>query len=282
MEPVLNVVRDEGDLGPDSMLWQYAGDSRMYLVAPMTGLVLNMLPGVSAGIEQHSQFFAEPWTRTMRSIPQIFETVYDQEMAEKVRDYHHHVKGTDHHGERYHALSPELYFAAHAVFTYTAITMIDVLDHPLTDAEKHQLYDECKLWYQRYGISDRVMPADWDAFCDYWDDLCENVLEATPVAQRIVDDVFANPDSLHLPRMPRPMYWLLGPLITNQSMLVTTALTPPAAREKLGLRFTARQRRQFAIETAIVRRIWPLLPPQVQARRRVRFGKQRAARLVAG
>lgn len=100
MEPVLNVVTDEGDLGPDSLLWQYAGDSRMYLVAPMTGLVLNMLPGVSAGIEQHSQFFSEPWERTMRSIPQIFETVYDQEMAEKVRDYHHHVKGTDHHGER--------------------------------------------------------------------------------------------------------------------------------------------------------------------------------------
>lgn len=168
------------------------------------------------------------------------------------------------------------------MFTYTAITMIDVLDHPLTDAEKHQLYDECKLWYQRYGISDRAMPADWDAFCDYWDDLCQNVLEATPVAQRIVDDVFANPNSLRLPRMPRPVYWLLGPLITDQAMLVTTALAPPAVREKLGLRSTARQRRMFAAETANVRRVWPLLPPPLQARRRVRFGKQRAARLVAG
>ena len=263
-------------LGPDTMLWQMSGDSRMYLVAPMTGLMLNMLPGVSAGIEQHSRFFSEPWARTMRSIPQIFATVYDPQMAHTVRDYHRDIKGSDHHGRRYHALSPELYFAAHAIFTYTAMTMIDVFDHRLSEAEKHGLYEDCKVWYGQYGISDRAMPADWDAFCVYWDNLCTNVLEATPVARRIVEDIFSKPSSLKIPRLPRPVYRLVGPLITDQAMLVATALAPPAVRETLNLRYTRLDQARFAVEAAAIRRAWPLLPPQLRQSAGVRRDKRLA------
>jgi uncharacterized protein (DUF2236 family) len=269
-------------LGPDTLLWRYAGDSRIYLLATTAGLLQNMLPGVSAGIEQHSEFFSEPWTRTMRSIPQIMETVYDDEVAHMVRDYHHTVKGVDHHGQRYHALSPELYTAAHAVFVYTILTVIDVFDHPLTDAEKHQLYQETKLWYQRYGVSDRCLPDDWDAFKGYWEDLCTHGFEATPVARAIVDDIY--PKGAMTPRpkgFPPGLAPLLRPLIAHQAMLLTKALLPPACRQTMGLDYTRLDRLQFEAQAALVRWIWPLLPDRLQQTPRMRHGKRRALQMAS-
>jgi uncharacterized protein (DUF2236 family) len=267
-------------LGPDSMLWRYAGDSRIYLMATATGLLLNMLPGVSAGIEQHSSFFTEPWVRTLRSIPQIMETIYDPQMTRRVRDYHQDVKGIDHHGRRYHALSPELYFAAHAVFTYTIITMIDVFDHRLTDAEKRQLYRECKLWYQQYGISDRAMPEDWDGFCVYWDHLCSEVMEDTPVARAIITDVFPSKGTARPPHLPLPVYLVLRPLLADQAMLLTAALLPPAARRTMNLPYSRFDRLRFAAAAALIRNTWPRLPSALRETPRARFGKHRALRLA--
>jgi uncharacterized protein (DUF2236 family) len=272
---------DQPSLGPDTLLWKYAGDSRVYLVATTAGLLQNMLPGVSAGIEQHSQFFSEPWTRTMRSIPQIMETIYDDAMAHKVRDYHHTVKGVDHHGQRYHALSPELYTAAHAVFVYTIFTVVDVFDHRLNDAERHQLYEETKIWYRRYGVSDRCLPEDWDAFATYWDDLCANGFEATPVARAIVTDILPagamSPRPKHFPPGLAP---LLRPLLAQQAMLLTTGLLPPACRQTMGLKYTRLNRLQFETQAAFIRLLWPLLPNRFQETARVRHGKSRALRLV--
>lgn len=265
-------------LGPDSMLWRYAGDCRTYLAAPMTGLLLNMLPGVSAGIEQHSTFFDEPWARTIRSISQIMQTVYDPYMALRVRDYHHQIKGIDHHGHRYHALSPELYFASHAVFTYTVITVVDTFDHRLSDAEKRELYADCKLWYRQYGVSDRDMPVDWEAFSVYWDNLCSNVLEATPVARRIVEEIYPNPNTVKLPRLPRPLYLLLRPMVTDQATLLATALAPEAVRQTLNLDYGRLDRSRFAAEAALVRRAGRVLPPRLRETAHSRAAKQRTLR----
>lgn len=269
-------------LGPDTLLWKYAGDSRIYLVAPAAGLLQNMLPGVSAGIEQHSEFFSEPWTRNMRSIPKIMETVYDDDMARTVRDYHHTVKGVDHHGQRYHALSPELYTAAHAVFVYTIVTAIDVFDHPLTDAEKHQLYEETKLWYRRYGVSDRCLPENWEAFTAYWDNLCAEGFEATPVARAIVDDIF--PAGLMTPspkNFPPGLAPLLRPLIAHESMLLTKALLPPACRETMELEYTRRDQIQFKAHVALIQCLWPLLPPRLRQTTQIRQAKGRAVARAA-
>lgn len=250
-------------LGPDSLMWKAAGDWRIYLMAPGTALLQNMLPGVSAGIEQHSVAFQEPWDRIMRSIPQIQQGVFDPRMAERIRDYHVNIKGVDAHGQRYHALSPELYFAAHAVFTYTAITVVDLFDHRLSDAEKAAYYEDCKVWYRSYGVSDRQMPQTWPEFEAYWAGLTTEEMENTAVAA-FLTDAYAHPMMYKPPQMPALVWQVLGPAIASHARLLAAATIPPVCREHVGLRYNRADRARFAAIAATIRAIWPRLPEQAR------------------
>jgi uncharacterized protein (DUF2236 family) len=260
-------------LGPESLLWESAGDWRIYLMAPGTTLLQNMLPGVSAGIEQHSVAFQEPWDRIMRSIPQIQQSVFDPQMAERVRNYHVNIKGVDAHGHRYHALSPELYFAAHAVFTYTAIAVIDLFDHRLTDSEKAAYYEDCKAWYRTYGVSDREMPQTWSEFEAYWDRLTAEEMENSAVAA-FLTNAYVHPMMYKPPQMPAIVWQLLGPVIASHARLLAAATIPPVCREHVGLRYNRADRVRFAAIAATVRAIWPQLPKRARITPHARRAKQ--------
>lgn len=249
-------------------------------MAPGTALLQNMLPGVSAGIEQHSTAFREPWARIMRSIPQIQQSVVDPRMAERIRDYHRGIKGTDAHGDRYHALSPELYFAAHAVFTYTAIAVVDLFDHQLTDAEKATYYTDSMAWYRSYGVSDHPMPATWPQFQSYWDHLTTEVMENTAVAAFLAD-AYAHPMTYKPPRMPAAVWRVLSPVIGPHVRLLAAATIPPVCREHIGLRFTRADRARFAVLAAAVRAVWPQLPERVRITPQAWYAKQAVLRDLA-
>ncbi|HEY4020871.1 MAG TPA: oxygenase MpaB family protein [Pseudonocardiaceae bacterium] len=264
-------------LEPDSLLWRDAGDWRIYLMAPGTALLQNMLPGVSAGIEQHSVAFREPWARIMRSIPQIQQSVFDPDMARRIRDYHRDIKGLDAHGRRYHALSPELYTAAHAVFTYTAITVIDLFDHELTDAEKAAYYADCVTWYRGYGVSDHLMPRTWPEFQEYWATLTTDGMENTAVAAFLAD-AYAHPMTYKPPRMPGPAWRVLSPVIGSHVRLLAAATIPAACRAHVGLRFTKADRARFVALAATVRAVWPRLPERARITPRAWQAKQAVLR----
>ncbi len=277
----LHNVPAETYLGPETLLWRHAGDHRVALMVPATGMLLNMFPGVSEAITTQSVFFNDPFTRTARSVGEVTETIFDQELAHKVRDYHRNVKGTDHHGERYHALEPGLWFASHAVFIYSFSTFINTFVRPLSAAEQEQFYDECKIWYHRYGISDRHMPATWADFTVYWDDLCENVMEDTPVTNRIVNELYGNFGD-YPPENFSPSVWrLLSPVIGDQTRLLTTALVPPVCREKLGLKYSLLDRARFEATVRASKAVWTVLPDRLHDTARTRFEKSRALRLAS-
>src|SRR5689334_17589808 len=83
--------------GPGSMHWRYGGEVRGYLLLVKAGLLQLMLPGLGAGVEQHSDFFNEPWERVLRSVPEIQGTTFDwphgAATARKIRDFHTEIKG---------------------------------------------------------------------------------------------------------------------------------------------------------------------------------------------
>jgi uncharacterized protein (DUF2236 family) len=265
-------------LGPDSLLWKAAGDWRIYLMTPATSLLLNMVPGVSAGVEQHSAtVFVEPWARLLRSVPQIQEGVFDPRMAERIREYHVPIKGVDAHGERYHALSPELYYASHAVFTYTVMTMLDLFDHRLSEAEKAAYYEESKVWYHNYGVSDRVMPQTWLEFEGYFERLTTDGMESTAVTAYILD-LYRRPAVYRPAQVPPAVWRLLAPLLGSHARLLAAAAMPEACRRRAGLRFNRVDRARFAALAATVRTVWPRLPERARITPRARYAKQAVLR----
>ena len=139
-------------LGPQSLVWRYFGDNRMFLIGPRPAVLQNMLAELGQGVLDHSVFFADTAARVKRSLPPIFMTVYgseDDNAGTSVRDFHHNIKGDMPDGSRYHALDPETYFWAHATFFDQALYFADTFVKRLSREEKEQMYLESKTWYRR-------------------------------------------------------------------------------------------------------------------------------------
>jgi len=179
---------------PGSLLWSIAGDPRGLLPGTAAGIMQLMLPGLGAGVTDHSNFFDDPFDRIFRSIPLIWGTIFTADGAEgeargrTIRDFHPDIKGTDHHGNRYHALDPEIFWWAHATFTWEFFRAKELyIARPLRRTEQEQLYAETVTWYRRYGVSDRVVPPTLGDFRARFDEVCRDELELTPAVQWVLD-----------------------------------------------------------------------------------------------
>jgi uncharacterized protein (DUF2236 family) len=259
------------------MHWRYGGEVRGYLLLVKAGLLQLMHPGLGAGVEQHSDFFNEPWERVLRSVPEIQGTTFDwphgDRTARKIRDFHTGIKGVDGHGRRYHALDPEVYFWAHATIFDALYQMIDLFDHPMSEAEKNRLYAEgCEI-YRAYGVSDRVMPPDWPSFQEYFDRVCREDLEITPAARGLID--FARNPPKTFPLVPAPLYRVLRGPTARPLWWLSVGTLPPVTREMIGEGWTARDERLFRRFRALVRRTWPLVPARLRYTARARTGFRR-------
>jgi uncharacterized protein (DUF2236 family) len=257
-------------LGPQSLVWKYFGDNRMYLIGPRPAVLQNMLAELGQGVLDHSVFFSDTAARVKRSLPPIFMTVYgadDDNAGTRVRDFHHTIKGDMPDGSRYHALDPETYFWAHATFVEQVLYFADTFVKRLTDAEKQQIYAESKTWYRRYGVSDRPMPVDYAAFEKYWNDMLDRVVVAHPTARYGVGYVtkgFPRPEGV-----PPWMWRLLAPVFNPVAAFITTGGMPPRARVLLDLPWSERHERRYQRFAAMWRSrpvnwLWDQLPMRLR------------------
>ncbi|MEW2357270.1 oxygenase MpaB family protein [Spirillospora sp. NPDC029432] len=276
----------EAKLGPGSLTWRYFGDTRMALVGPRAAVLQNMLPALGQGVLDHSVFFDETFARVKRSAGPILDTVYGgakaPETGRKVRDYHREIKGEMPDGTRYHALDPETYYWAHATFLDNMLYGIETFIRPLSEIEKRRVYEESKTWFRMYGVSDRAMPEDWEAFQAYWKRMMEEVVEPHKTARYGVGYVTKG-----LPRpkkVPAPVWRALSPPLNSVARFITVGGLHPRMRELLGTPWSAADERRYQRFAATVRKlnaVWPLLPEAVryvpQARRAfARDGRRRA------
>jgi uncharacterized protein (DUF2236 family) len=260
-------------LGPQSLVWRYFGDNRMYLIGPRPAVLQNMLAELGQGVLDHSTFFADTAERLRRTIPPIFNTVYgsdDDNAGIQVRDFHHHVKGDMPDGTRYHALDPDTYFWAHATFVEQVLYFADTFVKRLTQAEKEQIYLESKTWYRRYGVSDRPMPANYAEFERYWDRMIDEIIVAHPTAKYGVGYVTKG---FPCPTAVSPALWrVIAPAFNPAAAFLTTGGLPPRARDLLGLPWSERQERRYQRFTAFWRSrpvnwMWDHLPMRLRYNR---------------
>jgi uncharacterized protein (DUF2236 family) len=251
-------------LGPESLLWRYAGDHRLGLTGLSIGILQLMHPAIGAGVAEHSAFFTEPWERIVRSVPQILGVVYDPDpeaTGHRVRDYHRSIKGIDRFGRRYHALEPETFWFAHATFQHAVKQLIDRFDHHrLTRHEREELYLDGVEWYRRYGVSTRPVPADYPSFRAEWQRQCRDVLEMTPAAARALEMALGG-TGVEPPFLP---FWVkpLQPLvITPLVKLVAIGGLPDAVRRRFGIPWGLDDEAQYRVLQLGVREMWRFVPP---------------------
>ncbi|WP_375489312.1 oxygenase MpaB family protein [uncultured Mycobacterium sp.] len=268
-------------LGPESVVWRYFGDNRMFLIGPRPAVLQNMLAELGQGVLDHSVFFADTAARVKRSLPPIFMTVYgsdDEHPGQQVRDFHHEIKGAMPEGKRYHALDPETYFWAHATFVEQVLCFANTFVKPLSRAEKEQIYLESKTWYRRYGVSERSVPADYAEFERYWNHMLEHVLVAHPTAKYGVGYVTKG---FPCPKAVPSWLWRMLAIVFNPvAAFLTTGGLPPRARELLGLPWSERQERRYQRFAAICRSrpvnvLWDHLPMRLRYNRFARAGYAR-------
>ncbi|ORV98007.1 oxygenase MpaB family protein [Mycobacterium kyorinense] len=269
-------------LGPESLVWRYFGDNRMFLIGPRPAVLQNMLAELGQGVLDHSVFFSDTAARVKRSLPPIFMTVYGADAdhpGQQVRDFHHEIKGRMPGGQRYHALDPETYYWAHATFVEQVLYFADTFVKRLTGAEKEQIYLESKTWYRRYGVSDRAMPADYAEFEKYWNDMLDNVVVPHKTAKYGVGYVTKG---FPCPKGVPPLVWrLVSPVFNPVAAFLTTGGLPPQARTLLNLPWSERQERRYQRFAAVWRSrpvnwLWDHLPMRLRYNRFARAGYARA------
>ncbi|MDT5281873.1 MAG: hypothetical protein QOJ20_3068 [Mycobacterium sp.] len=253
-------------LGPESLVWRYFGDHRMFLIGPRPAVLQNMLAELGQGVLDHSVFFDDTAARVKRSLPPIFNTVYGADgdnPGTQVRDFHTQIKGTMPDGQRYHALDPDTYFWAHATFVEQVLYFADTFVKRLSREEKEQIYLESKTWYRRYGVSDRPMPANYAEFERYWERMIDEIVVAHPTAKYGVGYVtkgFPRPKGVSL-----ALWRVIAPVFNPVAAFLTTGGMPPRTRTLLGLPWSDKQERRYQRFAALWRTrpvnwVWDHLP----------------------
>jgi uncharacterized protein (DUF2236 family) len=268
-------------LGPDSLVWQLGGDWTVLLGGGRALLLQVSHPVVAAGVEQYSDFRANPWKRLTGTLDLYLSVVFGGEQRARragadLRSLHRDIKGVDADGRRYHALDPEAFAWVHATLVDSAVQMIERFRQPLSPAERERYYAEMGQVGALYGLRAEDLPADWSSFQKYLDEKMRTRLRDSATVRDVLASVMhpARPPVLPVPdRLWRAGSWPGAAL----ARLVTIGTLPQPLRELLGLRWTEGQQRALEAGQRLIRRVGPtlpdrlrLMPPAYEARRRER------------
>ncbi len=275
---------DPGLYGPGSEAWRLNREAMLLLGAGPRALLLQVAhPLVAEGVDQHSDFRADPWARLVATLRSYLRIVYGSTAAARAEirrldELHRSIRGpvTDpvaraRHGARYAARDPELSLWVHATLIDSTIVANDAWIEPLPEARRAAFYAETLAVGRAFGIPPGLLPPDLDAFEAYLEsmlgpggpvqvgaiarDLGRAILEPPlrPVLGTLPGGATA-PTGLGaaLGAIPTAAYrWLMWPAV---------GLLPPRIRDAYGLRWGPLEQ---AVSAWLVEswRAWrPLLP----------------------
>lgn len=247
------------------LLTQYLGDWRSLLPGGAAGVLQLMYPPLGAAVFKQSDFFDDPFGRVYRSIPQIWATILAPDGAEravKIRDVHKGIQGKDEKGRRYSALHPETYWWAHATFTWEVYESIRLF-YPggLRRVNKEALYLETVAWYRRYGVSQAPVPPTYRAFRRKFAQVCDEVLEMTPAAMRVLELGYQGAW-----RWPFMAGNFKNPLVRRLGRTALLGTIPAPVRRRFDIPWRLRDAVEFRAACAAVRNGTRLVPASANQR----------------
>ncbi len=275
-------IVEGGFYGPHSEAWRLNREAMLLLGAGPRALLLQIAhPLVAAGVADHSDFRADPWSRLSGTLGSYLRIVYGTASAargeiRRLHDLHRGIRGDvlepgprDRHGKRYSALDPDLSLWVHATLVDSTIAAYDAWVEPLSRDERARYYEETLPVGRAFGIPATSLPADLEAFEEYLAEMLGpgGPIEVGDVARDLAGSI------LHPPLGPavaaagfpfdrlagladaipsRAYAWLFWPAI---------GLLPAGVREGYGFPWGLRQRAVAGWLVASWAAWRPVLPP---------------------
>jgi uncharacterized protein (DUF2236 family) len=156
---------DDGYFGPGSVTWRLNSD----LSAPVAGLrsllVQALHPLAMAGVDQHSDWRADPAGRLASTAAYLATITYGdrtaaQRAAARVRKIHERVRGVDPvTGQAYAAGDPELLLWVHAALVESVLASADLFGARFSDADKDAYVTEMTVAAELVGVPAGRAPA---------------------------------------------------------------------------------------------------------------------------
>ena len=245
-----------GIFGPASVSWRIDREAAVLLGAGRALLLQLAHPWVAAAICEHSRTFADPIGRFHRTFNVVFTMVFgttEQAFAAARRLHRRHaaISGTLPEavgaflaGSFYRANDVAALQWVHATLTETAVIAYQLLELPLSTADRECYYAEMRLFAALFGIPQSTLPQGWDGFAGYIDHMFgSDVLAVSGAARRVANTLFAG--------VPR---WFRG---------LTAQLLPPRLRDEFGFPFRPAEQRSAERALGAIRRVHPWIPARL-------------------
>ncbi len=179
--------QDDGFFGPGSVTWRLAAD----LSAPVAGLrsvlVQALHPLAMAGVDQHSDWRADPVGRLAATSAYLATLTYGDraaasQVARRVRAIHEHVRGTDTvTGRPYAAADPALLLWVHVALVDSVLVAARMFGTPPAAADADAYVREMAVSAELLGVPGEIIPASVSAVAEYLDQVRPE-LRCTPAA----------------------------------------------------------------------------------------------------
>jgi uncharacterized protein (DUF2236 family) len=259
---------DPGLYGPGSEAWRLNREAMLLLGAGPRALLLQIAhPAVAAGVDEHSDFRANPWRRLAATLRSYLTIVYGTSAAARSEIRRLNVLHRAITGPGYAARDPELSLWVHATLVDSTIVAYDVWLEPLSRGRRAAFYDETRAIGRAFGVPEGLLPADLEAFERYVERMLgrDGPVHVSPLARELATAVLRPPlaplagwvpggETVRpiLERVPDALYgWTLWPAI---------GLLPASVRESYGLPWGACERLVSDWLVAVWRAWLPRLP----------------------
>ena len=254
----LTIPEIEGLYGPGSEAWCLNREAMLLLGAGPRALLLQLAhPLVAAGVDEHSDFRADPWRRLQGTLRSYLTIVYGTATAaraeiRRLNGLHRSIAGAG-----YTARDPDLSLWVHATLVDTTIAAYDAWLEPMSREQRARYYAETVPIGRAFGVPPDLLPPDLDAFEAYVAAMLgpDGPVRVSPVARDLADAVLHPPLGPVVPALaavPAPFYaWTLWPSI---------GLLPASVRDDYGFRWGLLERAVSGWLVAGWRAWRPLLP----------------------
>ena len=190
---------DDGFFGPESVTWRLHAD----LSTPVSGLRSLLLqalhPLAMAGVDQHSQWRADPAGRYASTAAYVITTTYGDRAsaraaADRVRKIHEWVRGVDPvTGRHYEAGDPDLLIWVHAALVDSGLAAADLYGTRLSAADRDAYVAEMTAAAELVGVPPGRAPASASELDAYFTAVRPE-LTASPGAASVAEYLIGMPD----------------------------------------------------------------------------------------